>query len=100
MSTSSASGTYNQVFGGDGFGVGWSQADDLVSLGSVYYSFILRNVRNPPNTQSKWLVGWTGIAEFFDPALTYFNTALATPRASAAISGSPTTAARASTIES
>ena len=26
-------GTYNQVFGGDGFGVGWSQADDLVSLG-------------------------------------------------------------------
>jgi hypothetical protein len=55
----------NQVFGGDGFGVGWSQADDLVSLGSIYYSFIIRNVRNPPNTQSKWLVGWTGIAEFF-----------------------------------
>ena len=76
-------GTYNQVFGGDGFGVGWSQADDLVSLGSVYYSFIIRNVRNPPNTQAKWLVGYNGIAEFFNPALTYFNTALATPRASA-----------------
>jgi photosystem II stability/assembly factor-like uncharacterized protein len=78
-----SSGTYNQVFGGDGFGVAWSQADDLVSLGSVYYSFIIRNVRNPPNTQSKWLVGWTGIAEFFNPSLTYFNTSLATPRASA-----------------
>ena len=27
-------GTYNQVFGGDGFGVGWSQAEDRISLGS------------------------------------------------------------------
>jgi hypothetical protein len=76
-------GTYNQVFGGDGFGVGWSQADDLISLGSVYYSFIIRNRRNPANTQAKWEVGWTGIPEFFNPALTYFNTSLATPRASA-----------------
>ncbi len=76
-------GTYNQVFGGDGFGVGWSQADDQVSLGSIYYSFIIRNRRNPPNTQNKWEQGWSGIAEFFDPARTYFNTSLATPRASA-----------------
>ena len=76
-------GTYNQVFGGDGFGVGWSQADDLVSLGSVYYSYIIRNRRNPPNTQNKWEVGYNGIAEFFNPALTYFNTSIATPRASA-----------------
>jgi photosystem II stability/assembly factor-like uncharacterized protein len=76
-------GTYNQVLGGDGFGVGWSQSDDSVSLASVYYSFIVRNVRNPPSTQRKWLVGWNGIDEFFNPALTYFNTALATPRASA-----------------
>jgi photosystem II stability/assembly factor-like uncharacterized protein len=75
--------TYNQVFGGDGFGVAWSQADDLVSLGSVYYSYIIRNVRNPPNQQGKWLVGFNGIAEFFNPTLTYFNTALAAPRASA-----------------
>jgi hypothetical protein len=28
-------------------------------------------------------VGWTGITEFFNPARTYFNTSLATPRASA-----------------
>jgi photosystem II stability/assembly factor-like uncharacterized protein len=77
------SGTYNQVFGGDGFGVAWSQADDLVTLGSVYYSYIVRNERNPPNGQQKWLVGYRGIAEFFNPALTYFNTALATPGAAA-----------------
>lgn len=76
-------GTYNQVFGGDGFGVAWSQAEDRVALGSVYYSFILRNPRNPPNQQGKWFVGYNGIAEFFNPALTYFNTALAAPRASA-----------------
>ena len=82
-----STGTYNQVFGGDGFGVGWSQADDLVSLGSIYYSYIIRNVRNPPNTQSKWLVGFNGIAEVFNPAQTYFNTAIATPRSSADPSG-------------
>jgi len=76
-------GTYNQVLGGDGFGVGWSQSDDRVSLASVYYSFIVRNVLNPPSTQRKWLVGWNGIEEFSNPALSYFNTSIATPRASA-----------------
>ena len=76
-------GTYNQVLGGDGFGVAWSQSRDRVSLASVYYSYIVRDMMNPPTTQAKWRVGWTGIAEFFNPALTYFNTALATPRASA-----------------
>ena len=76
-------GTYNQVLGGDGFGVAWSQATDRVSLATVYYSYIVRGVANPPSTQTKWRVGWNGIAEFFNPALTYFNTALATPRASA-----------------
>ena len=76
-------GTYNQVFGGDGFGVGWSQAKDEISLATVYYSFIIRNRRNPPNTQNKWEVGWDGIAEFNNPALTYFRTAITTPAATA-----------------
>ena len=76
-------GTYNQVLGGDGFGVAWSQSRDRVSLATVYYSYIVRDMMNPPTTQAKWRVGWTGIEEFFNPALTYFNTALATPRASA-----------------
>jgi hypothetical protein len=77
------SGTYNQVLGGDGFGAAWSQATDDVSLASVYYSYIVRARSTPPSTQYKWRVGWNGIAEFFNPALTYFNTSLATPRASA-----------------
>ena len=76
-------GTYNQVFGGDGFGVGWSQAQDRISLATVYYSFIIRNRRNPANTQAKWEIGWDGIPEFNKPAETYFRTAIATPSASA-----------------
>jgi photosystem II stability/assembly factor-like uncharacterized protein len=76
-------GTYNQVFGGDGFGVGWSQADDLVSLGSIYYSFIIRCFRNPPSTQNKWFLGFNGIDGVFNPSKTYFFTAIATPPASA-----------------
>lgn len=76
-------GTYNQVLGGDGFGVGWSQSVDTVGLGSIYYSFIVRDVTNPTSTQHKWRVGWNGIEEFFNPTLTYFNTSIATPRASA-----------------
>ena len=79
--------TYNQVFGGDGFGVAWSQADDLVSLGSVYYSFIIRNRRNPSNVSNKWEAGWTGIPEFNNPNLSYFRTSLATPTAAADPSG-------------
>ena len=76
-------GTYNMVFGGDGFGVGWSQANDNISLATVYYSFIIRNRRNPPSTPNKWEVGWTGIDEFNDPTLSYFRSAIATPAASA-----------------
>jgi hypothetical protein len=76
-------GTYNQVLGGDGFGVGWSQANDQVGLASIYYSFIVRDVANPTSSQHKWRIGWNGIDEFFDPSRTYFNTSIATPRASA-----------------
>ena len=81
-----SSDTYNQVFGGDGFGVGWSQARNVVSLGSVYYSFIIRAERNP-SREDRWDMGWNGITEFFNPATTYFNTAIATPRASSDADG-------------
>ena len=40
-------GTYNQVFGGDGFGVGWSQAEDEISLASR-----LLLVHHPQSAQS------------------------------------------------
>jgi len=70
----SNSTTYNQVLGGDGFGTGWSQATDGISLASVYFGFILRNDKNPPNTQFKWDVGWIGIDQndmsFFTPMTT------------------------------
>ena len=76
-------GTYNQVLGGDGFGVGWSQAQDRISIATVYYSFIVRNRRNPANTQNKWEIGSDGIAELNNPNTSYFRTAIATPAASA-----------------
>ena len=63
--------------------MGWSQAQDRISIATVYCSFIIRNRRNPPNTQAKWEVGWDSIAEFNDPATSYFRTAIATPAASA-----------------
>jgi len=66
--------SYSQMLGGDGFGTGWSQATDGVSLASVYFGFILRNDKNPPNTQFKWDVGFIGIdqndASFFTPVTT------------------------------
>ncbi len=58
-----------------GTGSAWAGARRTISssLGSIYYSFIIRNVRNPPNTQAKWLVGYDGIAEVFNPAQTLFQ---------------------------
>ena len=80
------SDTYNQVFGGDGFGVGWS---DGFSLASIYYSFIIRNPNGTPATQQKWQVGWNGIAddEFFNPATTQFFTTIYQPNRAAAPDG-------------
>jgi hypothetical protein len=63
--------TYNGVIGGDGFGAGWSQANNAISLGSVYFSDILRAVNNPPNTATKFESAFQGIvrseAGFFTP---------------------------------
>jgi hypothetical protein len=80
------SDTYNQVFGGDGFGVGWS---DGVSLGSIYYSFIIRNPHGTPTAQVKWRIGWNGIAadEFFNPSKTQFVTTIYQPNRGAAPDG-------------
>jgi photosystem II stability/assembly factor-like uncharacterized protein len=80
------SNTFNQVFGGDGFGVGWSEG---WSLGSIYYSFIFRNGNGTPATQTKWQVGWNGIDEneFFNPATTQFITTIYQPTRKAAPDG-------------
>jgi hypothetical protein len=39
--------SWDGVIGGDGFGAAWSQANDSVSMGSVYFSFVLRNTNTP-----------------------------------------------------
>jgi photosystem II stability/assembly factor-like uncharacterized protein len=79
--------TYNQVYGGDGFGVGWGQAGDTVAIGSLYYSRMFRSPNNPPATQEKWQYGSTGIAEVNNPSTSYFVTSITTPNASADSTG-------------
>jgi photosystem II stability/assembly factor-like uncharacterized protein len=78
--------TFNQVFGGDGFGVGWAEG---YSIGSIYYSFIFRNPNGNPAAEQKWQVGWNGILadEFFNPALTQFITTIYQPTRKAAPDG-------------
>ena len=80
------SNTYNQVFGGDGFGVGWSEG---WSLGSIYYSFMFRSPLGQPANENKWFVGYNGILEdeFFNPALTQFITTIYQPSRKAAPEG-------------
>jgi photosystem II stability/assembly factor-like uncharacterized protein len=75
--------TYNGVIGGDGFGTGWSQANNAVSIGSVYFSNIRRVVNNPPNNQFKFERAFNGIERSEAP----FFTPLATPTAVADPSG-------------
>lgn len=75
--------TYNQVYGGDGFGVGWGQAGDTVSIGSLYYSRMFRSPHNPPATQEKWQYGSRGILEVNNPSTSYFVTSVTTPNATA-----------------
>jgi len=77
---------YTGSIGGDGFGTGWSQANDDVSMGSLYFLDIRRWLSNPPNNQAKYdrllntsnLAG-PGNAWYLD---SYFVTPIATPSAS------------------
>jgi hypothetical protein len=66
--------TYNGVIGGDGFGTGWSQANNAVSIGSIYFSFLFRTLNNPPNIQTKFEPAFDGIVQseagFFTPLTT------------------------------
>ncbi len=81
-------GTFTGSIGGDGFGTGWSQANDDISMGSLYYLDIRRWKSNPPNNQAKYdtllstsnLAGGTGTPWENDA---YFNTPIATPTAAA-----------------
>ena len=76
--------TWNQVLGGDGEGVGWSQANNAVTLASVYGLFIARRPGLPANTgnPNDWLDGTTGI-DYNNPDCFPFFTPIATPTAAA-----------------
>ena len=71
-----------QSFGGDGIGVGWSQANTNVALASVEFGFIVRSTA-PPTMQVHWKNGSTGI----NPNDGNFFTAIGTPQASVDPSG-------------
>lgn len=71
-----------QSFGGDGIGVGWSQANTNVALASVEFGFIVRSTA-PPTMQVHWKDGSNGL----DPNDGNFFTAIATPHASVDPSG-------------
>jgi len=67
---------WNQVFGGDGLGVGWSQANDNVSLATLQGDSYFRVLNNPPDNQSKFL----GANFFFQPDyFAFFSTPVVTP---------------------
>lgn len=72
--------TWDGVLGGDGFGTGWSQANDAASVGSLYYSRIRYATDNPPNARSKWSRS-RGILR--NPDYYYFYTPVLTPTAMA-----------------
>ena len=51
---------FDQTYGGDGFGVGWSQASNAISLGSYVFNDIYGCTANPPDDQNtKWTVAFT-----------------------------------------
>ena len=85
--------SYTGSIGGDGFGTGWSQANDDVSMGSLYFLDIRRWLANPPNNQNKYdrLLRTSNLAGPVIPPATqgawyldsYFVTPIATPSASA-----------------
>ena len=74
---------YNGVIGGDGFGTGWSQANNAVSIGSVYFSSFRRALNNPPNTATKFERAFQGIVR----SESSFFTPLTTPTAAADTTG-------------
>ena len=71
--------SWNQTVGGDGFGVGFSQANSNHALGSVYFEDIQHAPGNPLPQQRKWTDVSAGIAN----SCVYgtFFTAIATPNA-------------------
>ena len=74
--------TWNQVLGGDGEAVAWSQANNAVTLATAEFMYIQRQPGLPGNTgdPNNWKDGTKGI-NFTDLDCFPFYTALATPTA-------------------
>jgi photosystem II stability/assembly factor-like uncharacterized protein len=79
-----ASRVWNQVFGGDGEGLGWSQANNAVTLASAEYVAIVRQNGLAAGTgdPNNWEDGTSGI-NFHIPDCFPFYTSIATPTAAA-----------------
>lgn len=77
--------TFNQIRGGDGFGVGWAPASGA-SLSSYVYNAIRRSATNPPVTQGNWASFVSGLPAQSSTNF-YFVTPIATPTAAADPSG-------------
>jgi subtilisin-like proprotein convertase family protein len=85
--------TFNQVRGGDGFGVAWAQAvtgPSAVSMSSYIYNSIQRATTSPVTTQANWSgftagLGTTGSTD--GGSSYYFVTPIITPPATADPSG-------------
>ncbi len=82
--------TFNQIRGGDGFGVGWAQAvtsPTAVSMSSYVYNAIRRSTVSPVTTQGDWATFTTGLPTPLDSTGYYFVTPIVTPPAGADPSG-------------
>ncbi|GAB3453393.1 hypothetical protein GCM10027321_03480 [Massilia terrae] len=83
--------TFNQSYGGDGFGVGYSQnLSNITALGSYVYGYIYYSQKDPKQ-QSKWNdPAWDGNTCSYNginACNAYFVTPIATPTAGADPSG-------------
>jgi len=78
--------TFNQVRGGDGFGVGWAQdvtSASAVSLSSYVYNAIRRSTTSPVVDQANWSAFTTGLASAGSSSVYNFVTPIVTPPAGA-----------------
>ncbi len=78
--------TFNQVRGGDGFGVAWAQdvtGANAVSMSSYVYNAIRRSTTSPVVDQSNWSAFTTGLATPLDTTNYNFVTPIVTPPAGA-----------------
>ena len=84
------SSTFNQVRGGDGFGVAWAQdvtSSTAVSMSSYVYNAIRRSTTSPVVDQANWSSFTSGLTTPLDTTNYYFVTPLVTPPAGADSTG-------------